>query len=99
MGLYRQKKAIAPLLVVLIILGVLVLIYILLYLPIPAFTSIRYTINYWSILLAFFTIQVGLIYVVIKLISSVRVAFSKLKSLDKDWLKTMQKWVRTHFRL
>ena len=65
----KNRKGVAPLVVVLGILGVMVLIYLLLYLPFPAFKAMRYTLNYWMILMVFFSIQVGIIYLFYKLIS------------------------------
>lgn len=96
--IFRNNKGIAPLLIVLIILGVLALIYVILLLPIPAFTSIRYTINYWSILILLIAIQVGLIFLVYEIISYARKGLNNITKLDKDWLKSIRQWVTIKFR-
>jgi hypothetical protein len=58
----NSKKAIMPLFLILIILLILIGIYCLLFLPIPAFTKIRMFINYFLILIFWIVLQVGLIY-------------------------------------
>lgn len=57
-----NKRGIAPLFIVLIVGCVLIGIYLLLFLPIPSFTSVRTLINYILILIVFVLLQVGLIF-------------------------------------
>jgi hypothetical protein len=52
----------SPLTLIIAILGFLIVVYLVLYLPIPKFTEIRSIINYFSIIIFFFAIQGLLIY-------------------------------------
>lgn len=55
-----DKRGVIP--IVLIVIGVLLILYLLLYLPIPSFKKIKAIVNYFSIFILFLAIQVGIIY-------------------------------------
>jgi hypothetical protein len=57
----KNKKGIAPLFIMLGVIFVLVIIYLILLIPLPAFTSIRTQVNYWLILIFWIILQVGII--------------------------------------
>jgi hypothetical protein len=57
----RNKRGIAPLVIVLYIIAILIVLYLVLLIPIPSFTAIRTTINYFLILILWIILQVGLI--------------------------------------
>lgn len=58
----NNKKAVAPLFIFGIVFAVIIVIYLLLYLPIPAFTKLRTIVNYFLILLFFVGLQGLIIY-------------------------------------
>jgi len=57
----QSKKAVAPLFIIAGGFLVLIVIYLILLIPIPAFTGIRTQVNYWLILVFWIMLQVGLI--------------------------------------
>lgn len=57
----KNKKGITPIFLIVIIALVLVALYVLLFLPIPAFTKIRTIINYIIIIIAWVILQIGII--------------------------------------
>lgn len=52
-----SKKAVAPVMIVLIGFGILALFYVVLLIPIPAFTQLRKTINYFIMIILWFLVQ------------------------------------------
>jgi len=58
----NNKKAIAPVFIFLILFAVIIGVYLLLYIPIPAFTKVRTIINFFLILIFWFLLQGFLIY-------------------------------------
>ena len=74
----------SPMTLIIVILGFLMIVYLVLYLPIPKFTEIRSIINYFSIIIFFFAIQGLLIYGYYKLGSLAYKSFSTFqkKALD-----------------
>lgn len=57
----NSKKGIAPIVIVGILMLVCLVIYLVLYLPIPAFTSLRMVINYFLSIIFFILIQVAIV--------------------------------------
>jgi hypothetical protein len=53
----KNKKAVAPVMIVLVGFGILALFYVILFIPIPAFTQLRKTINYFLIIVLWFLVQ------------------------------------------
>ena len=94
----KHTKAIAPILAVLAILGVLVVIYLVLYIPVPAFTALRFTLNYWGIVIFFFAIQVGLIYIFYKGISYIARGFRDIQRFVKNWQNKIRNYFIFHFQ-
>jgi hypothetical protein len=99
MKMIRNNKGVAPIVAVLAIFAVLVLLYAFLFLPIPAFKAIRYSINYWIILVAFFAIQVGIIYVYYKGISYLTRGFSDIKKNILTYTDKFKKFIHLKFRV
>ncbi len=58
----KNKKAIAPIFVFLIIICILIGIYLILLIPFPAFTKIRTIVNYFLIILLWFVFQGLVVY-------------------------------------
>lgn len=52
-----NRRGFAPILIVLIGFGVLALFYVILFIPIPAFTQLRKTINYFIWIILWFLVQ------------------------------------------
>jgi hypothetical protein len=98
-GTIKNRRGIAPLLIVLIIFAVLAIIYIILYIPIPAFKAIRYTINYWAILLTFFAVQVGLIYIYYKGISLFVKGFDDIKKLATGYTQRFKQFIHIKLKI
>lgn len=78
-NLFKSKKSIAPLFIIVIIILVLIGVYIFLLLPVPKFAKIRTIINYFLILIFWFILQVGLIFAYYKLIHYSIRGFDTLK--------------------
>lgn len=93
-----NKKGIAPLVIVLIIAGVILLFYIILFLPIPSFKALRYSINYWSILLLFFAFQVGLVYLYYKIISLIMRGYKDISGFVTNLSNRFSKFIKIKFR-
>lgn len=53
----KNKKGVAPVMIVLIGFGILALFYVVLLIPIPAFTQLRKTINYFIMIVLWFLVQ------------------------------------------
>lgn len=81
----KGKKAIAPLILLLAVIGFLIVVYLVLYLPIPKFAEIRSIINYFSIIIFFFVIQGLLIYGYYKLGSIAYKSFSTFQKKAMDF--------------
>lgn len=62
-----NRKGLAPLAIVLFIFLILTGIYVVLFIPIPAFTKLRVTINYYFVVIIWFALQVGIVYAYYKL--------------------------------
>lgn len=92
----KNKKGIAPIFIVGIIILILIAFYILLYLPIPAFASIRNIINYFIVIIMWIILQVGIVlgyyYAIKYLIKGVQIYKSKIqkKILDVKYLMIMR---------
>lgn len=62
-----NKKAFSPIIAIMLVGVVILAFYLLLFLPIPAFTSLRKTINYFLVIGLWFLIQALLIYFYFKM--------------------------------
>lgn len=91
-----NKRGVAPLFIILIIGCVLIGIYLFLYLPIPAFTSLRTLINYVLILIVFILLQVGLIFAYYTVIKFVLRLITSSKNKLNRFAVTMRKILVSH---
>jgi hypothetical protein len=96
---FKTRKGIAPIVIVLSIAGVILLFYLVLYLPIPSFKALRYTINYWSILLLFITFQVGLVYVYYKIIYYLMKGFADIKYFVQNISNKFSNFIKIRLRV
>lgn len=92
----KSKKGVAPLFIVLSIFAVLVLIYLLLFIPIPSFTEKRTVINYFLILVFWIVLQVGLIYGYLKLGQLAVKGFGLLRGKVKNLSSSINRYLITH---
>lgn len=91
-----NKKGIAPLIVVFYGIIILLIVYLLLFIPIPAFTRIKAIVNYFLIILLWIILQVGFVYLYITLgrffVKAFRVV--KLKVIRGSF--SVRKFILTH---
>jgi hypothetical protein len=78
-SIIKNKKGFAPLFTILFVFLALIVIYLLLFIPFPAFTKIRMIINYFMIIILWVIIQAGLLYAYFKLGSFAVSGFNILK--------------------
>jgi len=91
-----NKKAIAPLFIILFVVLSLISIYVLLFIPLPAFTKIRTIINYFLIIILWFIIQVGLIYAYFQLGKLAGKGFIVLKTKIINWSLGIRNYIIIH---
>jgi type VI protein secretion system component VasK len=85
MNYLRNKKGVAPLVVVGAFALTLVIIYLVLLLPVPSFTALRQTINYYIIIAIFILIQVAIIYGFYQLVIYLKMAVKDYKNYILKW--------------
>jgi hypothetical protein len=94
--IFKNKKGIAPIVIMLMFVLVLIAFYFILFLPIPAFTKLRVTINYFMIIIFWFLLQGILIYGYYKLgtyfIKGIRIYKSKVM----DWTMNIRDYIIVH---
>lgn len=95
----KGRKGIAPIVIVLVIFAIILLFYVVLYLPIPAFKALRYTINYFAILLIFFSIQVGIVYLYYKGISYFTKGFNDIKKGIMGYTEKFKQYIHIKMRV
>ena len=61
MALMKSRKAVAPIVIVGILVLICIAFYLVLYLPIPAFKSLRTIINYFLSIIFFILLQVAIV--------------------------------------
>lgn len=88
-----NKKAVAPLFLILSIVLVLIIVYILLLLPIPLFKSIRTQINYFLILIFWVIFQLGLIFAYYNVGRYVLKGITLLKTKIVVWSTDIKHWI------
>jgi uncharacterized membrane protein YkvI len=84
-NILKDKRGVAPLFFVLGVILVLVIIYILLFLPFPAFTKIRTIVNYFLIIILWIVLQVGIIYGYIKVGGFIGKSIIKVQTKIQYW--------------
>lgn len=89
----RNRKGIAPLVVLVSIVLAMGVIYLVLYIPIPAFKNLRATINYFLLILFWFVFQAIIIFAYLKLgeLSIKGVKFIKSKVLK--WNLSLERYI------
>jgi len=92
----KNKKAIGTISVIMFILLGLISIYLILFIPLPSFTRLRMTINYFLILIFFVVIQVGLIYAYYKLGKYATRGFTIIKTKLMNWSINLRNYIVIH---
>lgn len=92
----KSKKAVAPLFVILGFIAVLIIIYLVLFIPIPAFTSIRTQVNYFLILAFWILLQVGIILAYFELGKYVFKGINILRFKVIDWSLKLRNHIIRH---
>jgi hypothetical protein len=90
------KRAIAPLFIILFIILGLLVIYLFLFFPLPAFTKIRTIINYFLILIFWIILQVGFVYGYVKLGSFAIKGFYAMRTKITNWSMKIHKLIAVH---
>lgn len=91
-----NKKGIGIIMILGFFVILIIGIYLVLLIPIPAFTKIRTTINYFLMLLLWIVLQVGLISGYYKLIRFGIVFILSLKTKFSKWTFGVQRYIITH---
>lgn len=76
----KNKKAIVPIVAIGVSIAVIIIIYLILYIPIPAFSKLRQSINYYLVLALWILIQIGVVYSIYEIINYVVKGFKLYKS-------------------
>jgi hypothetical protein len=92
----RQKKAVAPLFILLGFILVLVIIYLILFIPIPEFTNLRTQINYFLIVIFWVLLQVGLILGYYKIAEYSIKGLNTLRFKVMGWSLGIRDYIITH---
>jgi hypothetical protein len=93
----RNKKGVIPLIPILIFVGLfLITVYVLLYLPIPAFKTIRYSVEYFLLVLLWFILEVAIIYIYFKIIMFSRRGLEMYKRLIKNIGGRIDRYIVVH---
>ena len=91
-----NKRGIAPLFIILGFIVVLVIIYLILFIPIPAFTSLRTQINYFLIIAFWVLLQVGIIFGYFEAGKYVFKGVNALKYKTTDWSLKLRDYIIVH---
>jgi hypothetical protein len=92
----KNKKAIATISIIMSIIFAIIGIYLILFIPLPAFTRIRMTFNYFLILIFFIVIQIGLIYAYYKLGKYAMRGFNIIKTKLMNWSINIRNYIVIH---
>lgn len=92
----KNKKALAPFFLIAIMAGVLVLLYLILWLPIPAFTKIRATINFFMIFIFWILLQAGFVYAYFEVGKYVIQGARKFRKLINLWSFNVKRFIVLH---
>lgn len=91
----KNKKGVVMFGILIFVVLIMVIFYSLLFLPIPAFKTIRITINYFLMVLAWILIQIFVIYGYYKIGFYVVKGFNFLKYKTTEWALGMGSWIMT----
>lgn len=90
-----SRKGVAPIAVIGIALAVILVVYLILFIPIPAFTKLRQSINYYLVVALWIVIQASVVYGVYKVImyinQGIKIYKNNLLKIDtkiKDFILT-----------
>lgn len=92
----KNKRGMVPFFLILMVILTLIIIYCLLFLPVPAFTKLRMIINYFLIIVFWIIIQIALIYGYYKLGTYMFMFFTILKTKMINWTFNIKKYIITH---
>lgn len=92
----KEKRGLAPLFVILFAILIMIGIYCLLFIPIPAFTKLRMIINYFLIIILWLVIQAGFIYGYFKLGTLARTGIITLKTKVVNWSLNLKNYILIH---
>ena len=96
----KGKKAVAPIIVLLIALGVILIIYlIIMILPstfFPAIAQFRGQINYYLVVALWVIVQVGVIYVAYKVIFYVSKGLKDYRNMLTQWTQKIKRFILLH---
>lgn len=89
----KNKKGLAPLVLILGVLGFLLLVYLILFIPIPKFKEIRTNVNYFGIIVFWFIFQALLIYGYVKLGQLAYKGFWIYKTKVLNMTHNLRNWI------
>lgn len=92
----KNKKAIGTISIIISIIFAIIGFYLVLFIPIPAFTRLRTTINYFLILILFIVIQIGLIYAYYKLGKYAVRGFKIVQTKLTNWSINIRNYIIIH---
>ena len=92
----KNKKAVSTISIIMSIIFAIVGFYLILFIPIPAFTRLRTTINYFLILTFFIVIQIGLIYAYYKLGRYTAKGFKIVQTKLMNWSINIRNFIVIH---
>lgn len=91
-----NKKGITPLFAIIYLILLLLSVYLVLFLPVPAFKTVRMIINYFLMLIFWVVVQILIIYVYYKLIGFCIENILKLRKKITNWTFKIKKYVIVH---
>jgi len=92
----KNKKGVAPFIIIAIFLLVLVVIYMILLIPIPSVQKIRMLVNYFLVIIFFILIQAVFIYLYATLGKLAFKGVNLLRFKIMNWTKNINKYIITH---
>lgn len=92
----KNKKGIAIITTIVTIVLILLVIYLILYLPIPKFAKIKNFVNYIMILIVWFALQVGLVFLYFKLGTYAVRGWNFYKNKIQMWTINVKRFLLTH---
>lgn len=90
----KNKRGVVPMLVVIV--GIILGAYLVLLIPIPAFTRVRSQINYYSIVSLWILLQIGVVYGVVQVIKYFKQGLKMYKKQLLHWDLKIKDFILTH---
>jgi hypothetical protein len=94
--MFRGKRGIAPIVVAGAVLFMVALIYLGLFIPIPAFKSLRQTINYFLVVILWILFQFAIIYGAYRVIAYLGLAYKTYRYKILGWALNVKKFIVSH---